>query len=97
MLDVWRANQPEADGHAVDLARGGQCVLVSCGVDGLELVEVSAAALAFTRQLQAGVPLGDAVDESGLDLAELPGVLGMLFSGGLVTAVIGPSLESDSK
>jgi hypothetical protein len=97
VLDVWRANQPEAGGHAVDLARGGQCVLVSCGADGLELVEVSAAALAFTQQLQAGVPLGDAVDESGLDLAELPGVLGMLFSGGLVTAVIGPSLESDSK
>lgn len=97
VLDVWRANQPEADGHAVDLARGGQCVLVSCGVDGLELVEVSEAALAFTRQLQADVPLGTAVDESGLDLAELPGVLGMLFSGGLVIAVTGPSMESDPK
>jgi hypothetical protein len=97
VLDVWRANQPEADGHAVDLARGGQCALVSCGVDGLELVEVSSAALAFTRQLQADVPLGTAVDEAGLDLAELPGVLGMLFSDGLVTAVTGPSMESDSK
>jgi len=97
VLDVWRANQPEADGHAVDLARGGQCILVSCGADGLELVEATAAALAFTRQLQAGAPLGNAVDESGLDLAELPRVLGMLFSGGLVTAVTGPSLESDPK
>lgn len=96
VLDVWRANQPEADGHAVDLARGGQCVLVRCGVDGLQLVEVSATALAFTRQLQAGAPLGSAVDESGLDLAELPGVLGTLFSGGLVTGVTGPSLENDS-
>lgn len=97
VLDVWRANQPEADGHAVDLARGGQCVLVSCGVDGLDLVEVSGAALAFTRQLQAGASLGSAVDESGLDLAELPVVLGMLFAGGLVTAVTGSSMESDSK
>ncbi|RPI17303.1 MAG: hypothetical protein EHM60_00105 [Lysobacterales bacterium] len=81
----------------MDLARGGQCILVSCGADGLELVEATAAALAFTRQLQAGAPLGNAVDESGLDLAELPRVLGMLFSGGLVTAVTGPSLESDPK
>jgi hypothetical protein len=97
VLDVWRANQPEADGRAVDLARGGQCVLVSCGVDGLELVGVSAAALAFTRQLQSGAPLGTAVEESGLDLAELPGVLGTLFSGGLVTEVTGAAIESDSK
>ena len=97
VLEVWRANQPEADGHAVDLARGGQCVLVSCGVDGLELVEVSAAALEFTRLLQAGTPLEAAVDEASLDLTELPGVLGILFSGGLVTGVTGPSMESDSK
>lgn len=97
VLDVWRANQPEADGHAVDLARGGQCVLVSCGVDGLELALVSPAALAFTRQLQSGAALGCAVDESGLDLAELPGVLGGLFSGGLVTGVTGPAMESDSR
>ncbi len=97
VLDVWRANQPDADGHAVDLARGGQCVLVSCGVDGLELVEVSAAALAFTQQLQAGAPLGSAVDESGLDLAELPGLLGMLFSGSLVIGVTGPAMEGAPK
>jgi len=97
VLEVWRANQPDADGHAVDLARGGQCILVSCGTDGLELVGVSAAALAFTRHLQAGVPLETAVDESGLDLAELPGVLGMLFSHGLVTGVTGPAMESDSR
>lgn len=97
VLDVWRANQPEADGHAVDLKRGGQCVLLSCDEDGLDLVEMSTAALAFTRQLQAGASLGSAVDESGLDLAELPGVLGMLFAGGLVTAVTGSSMECDSK
>lgn len=97
VLEVWRANQPDADGHAVDLARGGQCILVSCGTDGLELVEVAAAAIAFTRQLQAGAPLETAVDESGLDLAELPGVLGMLFSRGLVAGITGPAMESDPK
>lgn len=96
ILDVWRANQPEADGHAVDLTRGRQYVLVSCGVDGLELAEVPATALEFTRRLQAGTPLGEAVDESGLDLAELPVVLALLFSSGLVTGVHNPSDPSDA-
>jgi len=95
VLEVWRANQPDADGHAVDLSRGGQCVLVSCGADGLELVEVPAAALEFTRLLQAGTPLGAAVEESGLDLVELPGVLARLFSSGLVAGVTVPSAEDD--
>jgi len=95
VLEVWRANQPDADGHAVDLSRGGQCVLVSCGADGLELVEVPAAALEFTRLLQAGTPLGAAVEESGLDLAELPGVLTRLFSSGLVTGITVPAAEDD--
>jgi hypothetical protein len=96
VLDVWRANQPEADGRAVDLSRGGQCVLVYCGADGLELAEMSSAALAFTRQLQAGAALGVALDESGLDLAELPVVLALLFSSGLVTGVSSPSTPSDA-
>jgi len=87
VLEVWRANQPDADGHAVDLSNGGQCVLVSCGPDGLELAEVSRAGLEFTRLLQSDAPLGAAVEESGLDLAELPGVLGRLFAGGLVTGI----------
>lgn len=95
VLGVWRANQPDADGHAVDLALGGQCVLVSCGADGLELAEVSRIALEFTRLLQAGTPLGAAVEESGLDLAELPIVLGRLFSSGLVTGVTLPAAEHD--
>jgi hypothetical protein len=95
VLEVWRANQPEADGHAVDLERGGQCVLVSCGPDGLELAEAPAAALEFTRLLKAGTPLGAAVEGSGLDLAELPGVLARLFSSGLVTEVSVPAAEHD--
>jgi len=95
VLEVWRANQPDADGHAVDLSRGGQCVLVSCGADGLELAEVTTAALEFTRLLQAGTPLGTAVEESGLDLAELPGVLTRLFSSGLVTGITVAAAEDD--
>jgi len=95
VLEVWRANQPDADGHAVDLSRGGQCVLVTCGADGLELAEVTTAALEFTRLLQAGTPLGTAVEESGLDLAELPGVLTRLFSSGLVTGLTVAAAEDD--
>jgi len=87
VLEVWRANQPGADGHPVDLSLGRQCVLVSCGPEGLELAEVSTNGLGFTRLLQSGALLGVAVEESGLDLAELPGVLGRLFSSGLVTGV----------
>jgi hypothetical protein len=95
VLEVWRANQPDADGHAVDLALGEQCVLVSCGSEGLELAEVSRNALEFTRLLQTGTSLGAAVEESGLDLAELPVVLGRLFSSGLVSEVAVATTGSD--
>lgn len=95
VLEVWRANQPDADGHAVDLSRGGQCVLVSCGSDGLELAEVSRTALEFTRLLQSGTPLGTAVEESALDLAELPVLLGRLFASGLVVEVAVATAASD--
>ena len=96
VLDVWHANQPGADGRAVDLSSRGQCVLVSCGVDGLELVEVSSTALGFVRRLQAGTPLAAALEESGLELAELTGALGLLFSSGLVTGVSAPPMENGS-
>jgi hypothetical protein len=96
VLHVWRANQPGADGRAVDLSRGGQCVLVCCGPDGLELTEVSRAALEFTRLLQSGTPLGAAVEASGLDLTELPDALARLFSSGLVTAVDVPAMEHEA-
>jgi len=93
VLEVWRANQADGDGHAVDPSRGGQCALVSCGADGLELAEVSRTALEFARLLQSGTPLGAAVEASGLDLAELPDVLSLLFSRGLVIGVTAPAME----
>jgi hypothetical protein len=95
VLEVWRANQADADGQAVDPSLGGQCALVSCGTDGLELAEVPRSALDFTRLLQSGTPLGAAVESSGLDLAELPDVLALLFSSGLVTAVTVPPMGHD--
>ena len=85
VLDVWQANQPGEEGRPVDLERGGQCVLVSCGDDGLELREVDTATLEFTRQLQGGAPLAAALERSSLPLDAVAGVLGFLFEAGLVT------------
>jgi hypothetical protein len=94
VLDVWRANQPEAAGEAVDLARGGQYVLVHCTEDGLDLREVSPAALEFVRLLQQGVTLGEAFDRSALAPDELPHALGVLFETGLVTGLSGHFAEN---
>jgi hypothetical protein len=96
ILEVWKANQPGASGAALDLARGGQHVLVACGPDGLELRAVEAAAFEFTRALLQGAPLGDAVDASSLPIDELPAALGMLFQAGLVTAVQATQPENDA-
>jgi hypothetical protein len=85
VLDVWQANQPGISGESVDLRRGGQQVLVSCGPDGLELRAVARDAFEFVRALQEGASLGVAVDTSGLPIGELARVLGMLFQAGLVT------------
>jgi hypothetical protein len=87
VLDVWRANQPDGDGRPVDLSKGAQCVLVSCGAAGLELREVQAAALEFTRLLQEGATLGDALERSGLPVESLVDTLGLLFTAGLVTGL----------
>jgi hypothetical protein len=96
VLDVWRANQPGADGRPIDLSTGPQCVLVSCGETGLELREVGATMLDFTRLLQQGVPLGEALDRSGLPIESVAGALGLLFQAGLVADVSHPTLEQQS-
>jgi hypothetical protein len=93
VLDVWRANQPDAAGAAIDLARGGQCVLVSCDDQGLELCEVPPAVFEFVRVLQQGATLVEAVDGSALSPDDLPRALGVLFEAGLVTGCPGTSGE----
>jgi len=87
VLDVWRANQPGADGAPIDLARRAQCVAVSCSEAGLELRELSPAVLEFIRLLQDEATLGEAVDRSRIPIETLPDALGLLFEAGLVTAV----------
>ena len=93
VLDVWRANQPGADGAPIDLAQGAQCVAVSCSEDGLKLRELSPAVLEFVRLLQGEAALGEAVDRSRIPIENLPDALGLLFEAGLVTAVL-PSLST---
>jgi len=95
ILDVWQANQPDASGDAVDLTRGAQHVLVCCGPGGLGLLAVERDAFEFIRALQEGASLGAAVDNSGLPLDELPGVLGMIFQAGLVTGVASVAMENE--
>jgi hypothetical protein len=95
VLDVWRANQPGGDGQPVDLSKGGQCLLVSCSEAGLELREVDAPTLEFTRLLQQGAALGEAVEQSGLPVESLVDALGLLFAAGLVTAVRPPAEQDE--
>jgi hypothetical protein len=95
VLDVWRANQPGADGAPIDLERGAQCIAVSCNADGLELREVSPAVLEFLRLLQCDQTLGEAVDRARIPIDSLPDALALLFQAGLVTAVLPAAPEID--
>jgi hypothetical protein len=95
VLDVWRANQPGADGAPVDLERGAQCIVVSCGAAGLELREVSPEVLEFLRLIQRDETLGEAADRSGIPIEDLPGALSLLFQSGLVTAVVPAAQEAE--
>lgn len=84
---VWRENQPGAAGHPVDLALGAQHVVVSCSDEGPVLHSLPADQCAFVAALAAGTALGDALESSGLDVEQLPGVLAWLFVEGLVVAL----------
>jgi hypothetical protein len=95
VLDVWRSNQPGADGAPTDLQRGAQCIAVSCSAGGLELRAVSPAVLEFLRLLQGGETLGEAVDGSRVPIEGLPDALALLFQAGLVTDVLPTAPEAD--
>lgn len=96
VFDVWHANQPGAAGESVDLSRGAQYVLVSCGPKGLVLNAVEHGTFEFIRALQSGDTLGAAVDASGLPLESLPAALGLLFEAGFVTRVATAAAEHEA-
>lgn len=87
---VWQENQPEHAGRPIELSSGGECVVVTCGTDGLVLHRVPPAQFAFVGQLAAGASLGAAVTTSGLAIEQLPGVLGWLFAEHFVAGLSPP-------
>jgi len=87
VLSVWRANQPDADGRPVDLASGGECVLVHRGSDDVELRLVAPLEFAFVEATAHGATLDAALEASRLPLAALPALLHRLFADGVIAAV----------
>ena len=81
---VWKENQPEAAGRAVDLEQGAEHVIVARVNDQLVLLSTADAELRFVAEL-CGQDAGAAVDQSGLPIESLAPLLGRLFAEGLVT------------
>ena len=75
---------------------GAQGVAVSCDGAELTLRELSPAVLELVRLLQGDATLGEAVDRSRIPMETLPEVLGLLFTSGLVTAVLPADREPGS-
>ncbi len=96
VLEVWRANQPGADGAPVDPRLGAQGVAVSCDGAELTLRELSPDVLELVQLLQGDATLGEAVDRSRIPMETLPEVLGLLFTSGLVTGVFPADPETGS-
>jgi hypothetical protein len=91
VLSVWRANQPGAEPHVVDLSVGPEYVIVHRGSEGVEMRSVSRWEFEFIESLASGSPLGPAVEQSALPVDWLAGVLHWLFSDGVVAAVLPPA------
>jgi hypothetical protein len=87
VLAVWRANQPDAAGEAIDLGAGPARVRVHRRGDGVELCAMDAAEFAFVAGLASGATLGEAVERSALPVDGLSSVLGTLFADECIAAV----------
>lgn len=88
ILSVWQANQPGSDGSPVELASGGECVLVHRSSADVELRSAERSEFAFVEATARGATLGEAVDASALSLEHLPAVLHRLFADGAIAAVV---------
>ncbi len=65
VLRIWLANQDPPTDEVIDLAAGGERLLLCRGPDaGVEFHRLDAAGYAFATALVAGLPLGAALDEA---------------------------------
>jgi hypothetical protein len=88
VLSVWRANQPDGTGDAVDLDAGPEYVIVHRNAeDVVELRPVPRAEFAFVDALARGAGLGTAIDRAELPVDDLPAALGALFGAGAISGV----------
>ncbi len=90
VLAVWRANRDQASSVPIDLALGGECVVVHrAASDDVELRRVSAEECRFVRALHDGQSLEEALEQSALAIEALQQALARLFGDGCVAAIIG--------
>jgi hypothetical protein len=92
VLAVWRANQVDGEGQAVDISKGSESVLVHRGSDGVLLRLLGDREHDFLGAIAAGKSLAVALEQSALPLEELPVVLHRLFASQAVAAVRPPPL-----
>jgi len=91
---VWRANQADAAGEAVDLGNGPEHVAVACVEGELVLLCLPDDEFRFVDALASDRPLGDALDASNLPVERLAAALGRLFAERLVAGLHVPAQEA---
>jgi Putative DNA-binding domain len=84
---VWRENQPDASGAAVDLGLGAEHVVVTRTGDRPLLHLRPEAEVRFVAALAGGRTLGMALGQSGLPVDGLANALAWLFGHGLVVTL----------
>jgi hypothetical protein len=84
---VWRSNQPDGSGGAVDLALGAEHVVVTRAADRPVLHLRPETEVRFVAALAAGQRLAAALEQSGLPVDGLAEALAWLFQYGLVVTL----------
>jgi hypothetical protein len=90
VFSVWRANQADQPGDAVDADAGAESVLLRAADGACVLHRVPPTTLHFIEALAGGAALAEAIDSAGLPVDSLPGTLGMLFAEGFIADVLPP-------
>lgn len=64
VMKIWRSNQPGAAAEHVDLAQGGDWLLVLRGSSGIELLSLQCAEYHFVQSLGVGATLSQALERA---------------------------------